>query len=84
MFDAADYEAEPIEVWEDNLESVRVFSMLSTQWRAGMAGPTGLDYAAVLAVLRLHGLSDERARAVFEDIQTMEHAALRVIHRERK
>lgn len=65
-------------MWEENWPSVLFFSRLETQWRrAGMAGArTGLDYTAVLTLLRTLRLPRAEADAMFDDVQTMEHAAL--------
>lgn len=70
----------PIEVWPENHQSVQFFARLGTQWRTGMSGPTGLDYAAVLALLRAQRLQREVADRIFDDVQVMEAAALAVIH----
>ena len=65
------------EVWEENWPAVIFFSRLSTQWRyGGMGSCTGLDYTAVLALLRTLRLPRAEADALFEDVQTMERAAL--------
>lgn len=64
-------------VWEENWRSVVFFARLSTQWRfGGMTSATGLDYAAVLALLRTLRLPREEADALFDDVQTMERAAM--------
>lgn len=52
------------------------FSKLRTQWRVGMGGPTGLDYTAVLALIRAMRLPREQSDELFKDIQTMEFEAL--------
>lgn len=79
-FEPEDYEHEVVEVWEENWPAVRFFSRLSTQWRHGMGGPTGLDYAAVLALVRAQRLPRAQADDLFECVQVMEAAALAVIH----
>lgn len=65
-----------MEVWEENWPAVMFFSRLGTQWRTGMGGPSGLDYTAVLALLRTLRLPRAEADALFDDVQTMERAAL--------
>ena len=67
-------------MWPENWQIVQFFARLSTQWRHGMAGPTGLDYTAVLAMLRRLGLPREQADDVFDGVQVMEAAALSTIH----
>jgi Phage related hypothetical protein (DUF1799) len=55
---------------------VQVFLAMQTQWRTGMAGATGLDYAALPAVLRLTGLPRAQWPQVFDDLRAMEGEAL--------
>ncbi|WP_297111568.1 DUF1799 domain-containing protein [Tessaracoccus sp.] len=78
MFSDDDFECE---VWPENWPSFQLFAELRTQWRHGLNGPTGLDYTAVLAVLRAKRLPRERADEMFADIRVMERAALNEIHR---
>lgn len=67
-------------VWPENWQAVDVFCAVSTQWRHGYAGPTGLDYAVLPAVLDLAGVvMDERAD-VFHAIRVMESEALERMH----
>ena len=66
----------PVEVWPDNLKAVNVFIGMDTQWRVGMSGATGLDYAALPVVMRLVGVSPAERAEVFAGVQTMEQAAL--------
>ncbi|HHY1261524.1 TPA: DUF1799 domain-containing protein [Yersinia enterocolitica] len=35
-----------IEIWPDVWPAFNVIRAMSTQWRTGMSGPTGLDYCA--------------------------------------
>ena len=53
---------------------IDLYAAVQTQWRFGMAGATGLDYAGVEAAARLRGtpLDAETFRA----LQICEHAAL--------
>lgn len=59
---------------------MRLFLALATQWRlAGMGGGVlGLDYVAAEAVMRIMGMK-KRAQ-VFDQLRTMEAAALRVLN----
>ncbi len=47
---------------------------VQTQWRVGMSGPTGLDYAGVEAALRLSAVGDPAE--VFAGLRVCEAAAL--------
>lgn len=75
----SDFDDDVVEIWPENARAVNAFSSVSTQWRIGMSGPTGLDYPAVFATIdRLHRTLDDDARdAIFADVQVMERAALR-------
>lgn len=70
----------PVEIWPDNLAAINVFIAMSTQWRIGMAGPTGLDYAALPAVMDVVDIDQEARRAVFNDLRSMEEEALKWMH----
>lgn len=72
----------PVEVWPCCVTAVNVFGSLSTQWRVGPAGATGLDYAALEPTLRLLAVPPDDWPALFEDVQTMERAALEEMRRE--
>lgn len=53
---------------------------MQTQWRIGMSGYTGMDYTALESVMRFHQVKDKRA--MFNDIQLMETAALKALNRD--
>lgn len=67
-------------IYPDNDAAVDVFVALGTQWRVGMGGPTGLDYAALPAVLRLRGVPRADWPDTFDCVRVMEAEALRVMH----
>jgi hypothetical protein len=70
---------EEIEIWPENWDAATAFVSLSTQWRASMAGATGLDYGAIEPVLRLRGIPVERWPGAFDGIRIMEAEALDVM-----
>lgn len=74
-----DYAAQDIEVWAENKRTVDLFSLMGTQWRIGMGGPTGLDYGAVLGVMREMGVTGDAALTMLDDIRVMESQALRTM-----
>lgn len=55
-----------------------LFCDLQTQWRTGMAGITGLDYAVLPAVFRLRGIKRSEQQSLFDDLRTMEITTLRL------
>jgi hypothetical protein len=73
-------EADAVEIWDVNWESLQAFLGCQTQWRLalgfGAAVWLGLDYSGVDVLLRRRGLSDQ----VFEDLKTMEAEALRTFN----
>lgn len=52
-----------------------------TQWRVGVNGVTGLDYAALPAVLDIRNVPVEDREDIFECVRVMEQAALKEITR---
>jgi len=66
-------------VWPENRIAVTLFCALSTQWeRAGMTGAaTGLKYEAIPATAGMMGI--RLTPVLFDDLRTMEAAALEVM-----
>ena len=73
----ADLAADPVEVWPENWGAYSVLCAMDTQWRIGMAGPTGLDYAALPVAIRMVGASRADWTQLMADVRVMEGAALR-------
>ncbi len=67
------------DVYPDNWPVVRLFSDMSTQWRVGMSGLVGLDYAALPAVMDLRGVDIADRAELFDGLRIMEEAALEEI-----
>jgi len=65
-----------IAIWPDNWNVVGLFSALSTQWRTGFSGATGLDYGVVPAVMRLRGIERRLWAETFDDLRVLEAEAL--------
>jgi len=59
---------------------VQMFLRVQTQWRTTMSGVIGLDYAAVQWLFKLYDV--EEPRALLEDLQVMEAAAMTVINKQ--
>lgn len=81
-FTEADMAAPPVDVWPDNMDAVKVFAAMGTQWRTRRSGVTGLDYAVLPIVLRLTGVPRADWPAVFDDLRVMEDAALTSMHKD--
>jgi hypothetical protein len=74
----------PFEVWPDNVEAVNVFVAMGSQWRAGVNGATGLDYGALPEVWRRVRVPPARRDEVFDDLRTLEDAALSFMRMQRE
>lgn len=73
---------EVVYLWPENLTAWRCWQGVQTQWRVGMAGATGLDYAGVVAYLdeeQRRGRLRRRERAgVWTAVRAAEAAVLQV------
>ena len=65
-------------LWPDNVRAWSCWQGVQTQWRVGMGGATGLDYAGVRAFLDEQQLAGDERREVFAGIQACERATLDV------
>ena len=71
-------QSQAVEVWPENWPVFEVFSRVGTQWNVSMGGPTGLRYEAIYPLIdRMCGRDDWLQ--MFDDLQTMERAALDVM-----
>jgi len=64
-----------LELWAEHVAAVSLFNQLQSQWRTGMSGATGLDYAALPPNWR-PGHGGRRGTQRFEQLQVLEQAAL--------
>lgn len=64
-------------VWPENWPAFCVFEAMRTQWRVGMGGYTGLDYAALPACMKLCEIKAADRTEVFERVRQMENEALK-------
>jgi len=67
------------EIWPENWMPFLVFSEVSTQWRVGAGGATGLDYVAVKWVMYL--MKIKKKYEVLRAIRTMESSALKTMNK---
>ena len=65
-------------MWEENWPAVEMFLRVQTQWRTTMNGLLGLDYGAVAWLFKMYAVEDPRA--LLEDLQVMEAAAMAAIN----
>ncbi|MEN4918267.1 DUF1799 domain-containing protein [Achromobacter spanius] len=71
-----DVASDPVEIWPEHLAAFELFVALRSQWRIGMAGATGLDYAVMFHKMDRMGLTPERYEELEEQMRVLEHAAL--------
>lgn len=72
-------------VLEENWEALQLFLSCVTQWRyAPMGGVTGLDYAAVLAVMEMHQIARKNRKQRLSQLQWIERGALSVMNERSK
>jgi hypothetical protein len=57
---------------------------VQTQWRVGVSGASGLDYAGVAAYLTEAGHDGEARREIFAGIQAAERETLKVWSEQRQ
>ena len=72
---------EPIELWPENERAINLFTSLSTQWRIGMSGATGLDYSPFFTRMDRMRLSDDDYEILFDDIRIIESEALQIMNK---
>ncbi|WP_423783659.1 DUF1799 domain-containing protein [Gibbsiella quercinecans] len=77
----SDYEEDLVQVQfsEDMIESWEVFLAMSTQWRHGFNGPTGLDYNVLPMILKAYKIADEEM--VINDVRILEGESLKQIRK---
>lgn len=69
-----------VAVWPEHESALEIFDALSTQWRVGFAGATGLDYSVLPAIFDLYELPQSDRRDRLAEIRVMEGEALRTMH----
>ncbi len=80
----ADLPDETIEVLPDNWEPFLVFDGMSTQWRTGACGATGLDYNVIPLVAQSVGVKKKNIPDILYDIRLLESEALKVMIEQRE
>lgn len=63
-------------LWPEHLPAFGLWCAIQTQWRVGMAGPTGLDWQGVRAHPATRALPRQQRESVLADVACMESAWL--------
>lgn len=69
-----------VECWPENWPAWLFFMRVRTQWTVGVNGPTGLRYEAIYPLLDREFPARADWQTMFDDLQTMEAAALTAMH----
>lgn len=73
----ADDRPPPYYLWPEHEPVLGLWLQVQTQWRVGMNGATGLDYAGVQALVAMRQLATpEQLPELIEGLQIMERATL--------
>lgn len=67
-------------VTEENWPALELFMSLTTQWRTSFSGVTGLDYTAVISVIKLTARKKDRVE-LFEKVKLIERGALKELNK---
>ena len=70
--------APPEPLWDCNVVVMQVYAAMQTQWRVGMGGATGLDYAGLERVFWALEIAPDAQRDVFWGLQVVERMVLQV------
>ena len=57
---------------------------MSTQWRTGACGATGMDYSVLSGGIRMCGVPISQRLTIFSDFRRMEAEALQVMAEQRE
>lgn len=70
-------------VMPENAQAFDVFIRCQTQWRHSFSGVTGLDYTALIQVIRVC-IPKKQRNQIFDDVRLIESGALRAISKRRE
>lgn len=73
-----------VEIEPENALATEFFFLVSTQWRMSFAGPVGLDYSALHAVMGYRQIRNKDRADLFSRVRAIEHAALGEMARKAK
>lgn len=77
-----DFDGDIVEVWPENLPSLKMFQRIGTRWVFGaMGGVAGIRWEAVYPLMDRLGLEPAEWDALLSDLEIMEHAAMEVMNR---
>lgn len=68
-------------VMPDAAPALDIFLFCQTQWRSSMSGITGLDYTAVISVIKMRVKKNRTRRQLLDDVRLIESGALAALSR---
>ncbi len=74
---------EVVEVFPDNWKAFLTFDAMSTQWRCGAIGATGLDYNCLPLVAQSVGVKKKELLDILGDSKVLDSEALKVMIEQR-
>lgn len=74
-----DFEDEIIDILPENQPIFELFQEMSTQWRVGFNGITGLDYNVLFELMRWRKIEDKAS--TLQHLRIMENAVLNIVHK---
>lgn len=77
----ADLDDTAVPVWSDNLPAINVLIAVSTQWRVGMNGATGLDYNVLPAVFQMMQIPNDDWPDTFECLRILESESMKMMNK---
>ncbi|MET0332549.1 MAG: DUF1799 domain-containing protein [Dyella sp.] len=78
----SDYPEPLVEIWPESWPAFDLYTQISTQWRVGYGGPTGLDYTVVYHELDRRNLDRETYDEMLAALRVIERAALTELHKD--
>lgn len=72
---------EDVDVWDENWDVLHLYAKFSTQWRVGMAGPTGLDMTIFFHELDRKKVPDDEYDEMLWKLSVIEDAALKHLNK---
>lgn len=70
-------------IYEDNWDAFLVFDSMSTQWRMGSVGPTGLDYNVIPMMMESLSIDKSEMVEIVPCLRIMENEALKIMSENR-
>lgn len=81
---AHDDEDDDFVVFYDAWRAIKLFFKVKTQWLYSMDGVSGLNYASVIEVIKLHESNEKKRIDLLDEIGAIERGFLKALHEQRE